>query len=425
MPLLESVKGVVRRSLIARAGGIDLTKLDKVPDRLAWPLDRTGVDPVPGVAAMRAKDPVSKLVTFMGMDIWLVTGDAEARGVLGDLTSYSTDIRPYYGKSGAADGDIGGLGFTDPPEHSRLRKLLTPEFTMRRLARLKPVIAEIVERQLDETEQVARASADGVVDLAQTFAFPVPFLVICELLGLRHEDRETFRKLGSARFDVTRGGSAVMGAVGESREFLLAETRRQRTDPGPGLIGQIIREHGEEINDFDLGGLADGAFTGGLETSASMLALGTISLLERPELYAGLLSDPASVAPVVEELLRHLSVVQVAFPRFAREDVVVSGHRIRKGSCVLAHLPAASRDPRTHAAGESLDPGRATGSHLAFGYGFHRCIGAELARMELRTAYPALARRFPDLAIAVPRDELGFHARSIVFGVGSLPVRLG
>ena len=225
------------------------------------------------------------------MDIWLVTGADEAREVLGDLSSYSTDIRPYYGKSGAADGNIGGLGFTDPPEHTRLRKLLTPEFTMRRLARLKPAIDRIIEQQLDETEAAAAAN-DGVADLVQTFAFPIPFLVICELLGLRQEARETFRKLGSARFDVTHGGQAVMGAVGESREFLFAECARQRTDPGPGLIGQIIREHGDEISDFDLGGLADGAFTGGLETSASMLALGTVVLLGRPELYAGLVTDP-------------------------------------------------------------------------------------------------------------------------------------
>ena len=185
----------------------------------------------------------------------------------------------------ARSGDIGGLGFTDPPEHTRLRKLLTPEFTMRRLARLKPAIDAIIERQLDETERVA-AENDGVVDLVKTFAFPIPFLVICELLGLRDEDREIFRQLGSARFDVTIGGGAIMGAVGASREFLFAECGRQRTEPGPGLIGQIIREHGDEINDFDLGGLADGAFTGGLETSASMLALGTVVLLGRPDLYA-------------------------------------------------------------------------------------------------------------------------------------------
>jgi len=206
---MEAVKGAVRRRLVARAGGIDLTQMHRVPDRLSWPLDRHLADPVARIGELRAQDPVSKLVTFMGMDIWLVTGDAEAREVLGDLTSYSTDVRPYYGKSGADNGDIGGLGFTDPPEHTRLRKLLTPEFTMRRLARLKPAIDRIIEHQLDETEQVA-AENDGVVDLAKTFAFPIPFSVICELLGLRDEDRETFRALGSARFDVTIGRAAIM-----------------------------------------------------------------------------------------------------------------------------------------------------------------------------------------------------------------------
>ena len=423
VPLLEAVKTAVRRRLVARAGGIDLTQVHRVPDRLSWPLDRTMTDPHPRVGAMRQKDPVSKLITFLGMDVWLVTGDAEAREVLGDLTSYSTDVRPYYGKSGAAGGDIGGLGFTDPPEHTRLRKLLTPEFTMRRLARLKPEIDRIIDQQLDETEQVAAAN-DGIADLAQTFAFPIPFLVICELLGLRPEDRETFRGLATARFDVTSGGGAIMGAVSASREFLFAECGRQRTDPGPGLIGQIIREHGDEITDFDLGGLADGAFTGGLETSASMLALGTVVLLGRPELYAEMASDPGTVTPTVEELLRHLSVVQVAFPRFAKADVEVGGHRIRKGSCVMVHLPAADRDTRAYPAGDVLDPARATSSHLAFGYGFHRCVGAELARMELRAAYPALARRFPDLALAVPAEDLAYHAKSIVYGVESVPVRL-
>jgi cytochrome P450 len=421
--MLEAIKGVVRRSLLSRAGGIDLTQLDKVPDRLTWPLDRVVADPVVRVGEMREKDPVAKLITFLGMDIWLVTGDAEARTVLGDLTSYSTDIRPYYGKSGAAGGDIGGLGFTDPPEHTRLRKLLTPEFTMRRLARLKPEIERIIEQQLDETEHAAAAN-DGVADLAQTFAFPVPFLVICELLGLRPEDREIFRGQATARFDVTTGGGAIMGAVGASREFLFAECARQRSEPGPGLIGQIIREHGDEVDDFELGGLADGAFTGGLETSASMLALGTVVLLNNPELYAGLVSDPVSVTPVVEDLLRYLSVVQVAFPRFAKTDVTVAGHRIKKGSCVLVHIPATDRDRRTYPAGDALDPSRATASHLAFGYGFHRCVGAELARMELKAAYPALARRFPDLSLAVPADELPYHAKSIVYGVESVPVRL-
>ena len=351
----------------------------------------------------------------------MVTGDAEAREMLADQTSYSTDIRPYMGKAGSAGGDIGGLGFTDPPDHTRLRRLLTPEFTMRRLARLKPEIERIIEQQLDETERLGAQGAQ--VDLAQTFAFPVPFLVICELLGLPVEEREKYRSMASARFDVNGGGVGTVGAVAGSRQFLFDETARQRLDPGPGLIGQIIREHGDEITDFDLAGLADGAFTGGLETSASMLALGTAVLLERPELWEMLIAGDESVGPIVDELLRYLAVVQISFPRFAKADVVLGGQRIKKGAVVLAHLPAANRDSRSYHTG-GFDHTQATPSHLAFGHGFHRCVGAELARMELRAAYPALARRFPELRLAVEPGDLVFHDRSLVYGVESLPVYL-
>ncbi|MGZ4494531.1 MAG: cytochrome P450 [Nocardioides sp.] len=415
------LKTHVRRAVLARAGagnGIDLSKLDKVPDALAWPLHRSGVDPIERLGDVRGREPVHRLTSFLGMNVWLVTGEAEAREVLADTTSYSNDIRPFVGRKGSTtDGDIGGLGFTDPPEHTKLRKLLTPEFTMRRLERLRPRIAEIVERQLDEVERLGPE-----VDLVPTFAFPVPFLVICELLGLPDEDRDTFRQLGSARFDVSYGGQGSFGAVSDSRKFLMEATRKQRADPGEGLIGQIIREHGNEISDFDLGGLADGVFTGGLETSASMLALGTAVLLDHPEDYQRIAHDPASVDRTVEELLRYLTVVQVAFPRFPKQDVVLAGRRIAKGDVVICHLAGANRDARAGDGLEGFDPSRSTSSHLAFGHGFHRCVGAELARMELRTAYPALARRFPGLRIA--GDDLGYRQLSIVYGLDTLPVRL-
>ena len=422
MGVLAAVRSAATKLVVARTGGIDLTKLDRVPDRLVWPLLRDGVDPTARLTQARTRDPVQRLTSFMGLDLWLVTGYDEGREVLGDV-HHSTDIRPYMGTSGDVEnGDIGGLGFTDPPEHTRQRKLLTPEFTMRRLARLGPAIDDIVQDQLDETDKAA-IEGNGVVDLVQTFAFPVPFRVICDLLGLPAEQRETFRKLGAARFDVSGGGAAAMGAVSGSREFLLAETARQRHDPGPGLIGQIIRDNGDAINDFDLGGLADGAFNGGMETSASMLALGTVVLLQNRELWTRLAEDPGAVDDIVEELLRHLSVVQVAFPRIAKRDVVVGGRRIKKGSVMLVHLPTASRDPRA-TNGEGLCPSPSSTQHLAFGHGLHRCVGAELARMELRAAFPALARRFPDLHLAVDPGELQLHAKSIVFGLESLPVRL-
>ena len=423
------LKSQVRRLVLARVGGgggIDLSQIDKVPAKLSWPLQRNGVDPIERLGELRSREPVAKLTSFLGMTVWVVTGEQEARAVLADTSSYSNDIRPFMGQRGSTtDGDIGGLGFTDPPDHTRLRRLLTPEFTMRRLERLRPRIAAIVEAQLDEVERLAAESPDGVVDLVPSFAFPVPFLVICELLGLPDEDRDTFRQLGSARFDVSYGGQGSFGAVSDSRRFLMEATRKQRSDPGEGLIGQIIREHGDEINDFDLGGLADGVFTGGLETSASMLALGTAVLLDHPEDYHRIAHDPASVDRAVEELLRYLTVVQVAFPRFPKHEVELGGQRIAKGDVVIAHLAGANRDGRVGEGMDAFDATRPAMSHLAFGHGFHRCVGAELARMELRIAYPALARRFPDLRLAAEGPEaLGYRQLSIVYGLDTLPVRL-
>jgi cytochrome P450 len=423
MSFVTSVKKAVRDRLIARSGGIDFSRLDKVPESLSWPLQRDGVAPSARLSATREADPVQRLASLLGMDVWMVTGDAEARQVLADTTSYSTDIRPYMGKRGSVtDGDFGGLGFTDPPDHTKLRRLLMPEFTMRRLERIRPGIVSIVDKQIAEIE--AAGAGGGTVDLVPTYAFPIPFLVICDLLGLPDEKRETFSKLATARFDISRGAQSSMDAVGGSREFLLAEAARQRTNPGPGLIGQIIREHGDEISDFDLGGLADGVFTGGLETSASMLALGTAVLLENRELWGRLVAEPDSVGPIVDELLRVLSVVQVSFPRFVKQDVVIGGKPISEGSVIVCSLPAANRDPRA-TPGDDIDLDRASTSHLAFGYGFHRCVGAELARMELRTAFPALARQFPDMRLAVPSEDLDYRALSIVYGVESVPVRLG
>jgi cytochrome P450 len=360
---------------------VDLTKLPFVPDSIVMPLQRDGVDPVAGMAEIRAEAPMTRLAHLFGMNIWVVTGHDATRELLANSSDFSNDIRPLMGASQeSTDRYIGGLGFTDPPDHTRLRKILTPEFTMRRLERLKPRIAEIVEGQLDELD------ANGpVVDLVQHFAAPIPFLVICELLGLPDEDRAAFQQSSTARFDVSQGGIGTMGAVSESREFLLEAVRRQRLDPGDGLIGKIIADHGDEIDDIDLGGLADGVFVGGFETSASMLALGSLVLLQHPEHLETLRHDDSVIDPTVEELLRYLSVVQISFPRFARDDLELFGEQVKAGDVIVAALPAANRDVETrhHTAGtdsslEIFDPRRPTGPHYAFGHGFHRCIGADL-----------------------------------------------
>ena len=406
-----------------RRKGIDLSRVAFLPEPTKVPLLRIGTDPISRIAELRRSGPLYRLpVPFVDFRVWLVTGHEESRAVLTARGSYSTDIRHLFDGDGpATSDDIGGLGFTDPPLHTQLRKIVTPEFTMRRLSRLEPIIEDIVDSQLDDMEALG-----APVDLAKHLAFPVPFQTICALLGLDYEDRDAFAKLGSARFDAALGGAAAFGAVSEQREFLFDAVARQRLAPGPGLLGQIIREQGDAISDVDLAGLADGVFTGGFETTAGMIALGTIVLLRDPE-HAALVRDgsPDEVGRVVDELLRYLSVVQLAFPRFAKQDMELFGQHIHKGDVLLVSLSGANRDPA--AAGvdpDGFDPFRVpTSAHLAFGHGIHRCIGAELAKTELRIVLPRLLRRFPDLSLAKPEEELSFRRLSFVYGVDDLPVR--
>lgn len=409
---------VAQRLLSTAAAGRSsgLAGLKVLPKKLTMPLRRNGIDPLPELGRLRDQDPVHKMRRVFGINVWLVSGYHEAKAVLADTKSYSTDIRPMLGMD--SDVTIGGLGFTDPPEHSRLRKILTPEFTIRRLARLQPVIDRIVAERLDAME-----AAGPVVDLVEEFAFPIPFLIICELLGLPVEDREHFRKLGHARFDITEGGVGVFGAMSESRAFLQEAVSRQRINPGDGLIGQIIRELGDDVSDEDLGGLADGVFTGGYETSASMLSLGTLALLRDPKSYARA-GQREHVDAVVAELVRYLSVVQITFPRFVKHDMELYGKQIKKGDVLVVSLSGANRDKAFGDEPETVDSHADRPSHLGFGHGFHRCVGAELARMELRSAFLGLVERFPHLELAIPPEQLTFRDLSIVYGVDSLPVRL-
>ncbi len=385
------------------------------------PLRRDGLDPVAELGELRRQAPVTRLTRVLGTNVWLVAGYQEARGVLADHVAFSNDIRPLVGRTNATGSEaIGGLGSTDAPDHTRLRKLLTPEFTMRRLRELEPRITQIVEEQLD----IVEAGGSGV-DLVQTFAFPVPFRVICELLGLPEGDRERFREIGHARFDASAGVGGLFGAMSDSREFLIDAVARQRLEPGDGLIGSLIRQHGDELTDVELGGLADGVFTGGFETSASMLALGAVTLLQHPQHYARLIAADESIDPIIDELLRYLTVVQVAFPRIARHDMTLHGAAVSKGDVVLCSLSGANRDPEFGDDADAFNPDRDRHSHLAFGHGLHRCVGSELGRMELRIALRALFRRFPDLALAADTSDLAFHDLSIVHGIGSLPVTVG
>lgn len=402
-----------------QAPGLDLSTISLLPDHALMPLKRTGLDPVGELGHLREQTPISRLTLPLGARVWLVTGYDEAKALLGKVDGFSNDFTNLMGQAGAvAEQNPGGLGFADPPVHTRLRRMLTPEFTMRRLSRLGPRIDAIVAEQLDAMEK-----SDQPVDLWQAFALPIPSLTICELLGVAYEDRADFQRLSTARFDLFGGANASLGAISESLSYLLGVVRKQRESPGDGLLGMLIKEYGHEIDDQELAGLADGLLTGGLETTASMLALGALVLLQNPA-RAELLSTDDAVNRFVEELLRYLTVVQVAFPRFATRDLEIAGLKIASGDIVVCSLSGANRDRVLGADMESFDPARRPTSHLAFGHGIHRCIGAELARMELRRAYPALLRRFPNLRLAIAPEDLAFRQASIVYGVDSLPVIL-
>ncbi|HYN73112.1 MAG TPA: cytochrome P450 [Nakamurella sp.] len=389
-------------------------------DALYMPLlfTRDVLDPIPELTARRENEPVSILELPFGIKAYLVTGYDAAKDVLGDATTFSN----AFGNFGESDEqDPGGLGMTDPPYHTKLRRLLTPEFTMRRLQRLQPRIGAIIAEQLDAIE-----AAGAPADLVHLFALPIPSLVICELLGVPYSDRDDFQALSTARFDLGSDASPL-DTIGTSLDYLQTLVLRERADPGEGLLGMLIREHGDELTDRELAGIADGILTGGHETTASSLSLGVLALLQSPQYFAQLGSaDDDAVHRAVEELLRYLTVVQVAFPRFARTEIQIGGVTVPAGQMVLVSLSAADRDAILAAEGapsmDAFDPTRPASSHLAFGYGIHRCVGAELARMELRAAFPALARRFPTLRLAVPTADLAFRNSSIVYSVQTLPV---
>ena len=293
--------------------------------------------------------------------------------MLADHAAFSNDIRPLVGKSQATGADaIGGLGSTDAPDHTKLRKILTPEFTMRRLRELEPRISQIVEEQLDVVE------LDGPgADLVESFAFPVPFRVICELLGLPQGDRERFRAIGHARFDATAGVGGLFGAMSESREFLIDAVARQRHDPGDGLIGSILERHGDDLTDVELGGLADGVFTGGFETSASMLALGAVTLLQHPERMRG-------SATTASRSTRHRRAAEISHRRPGR----LPAHRTTRhdparcrglgatSCCAPSAAPTVTRSSGTT---PTRSIRRGNGTHLAFGHGLHRCVGPSSA----------------------------------------------
>jgi cytochrome P450 len=386
---------------------------------------RDAFNPTPELREIRETTGVRTVVNAFGMTVYLVTRHDDIKEVLSDHDRFSNARPPGFVVPGAptvsdeelAGARAGNLLGLDPPEHQRLRRMLTPEFTIRRMKRLEPRIVEIVDQQLDAME-----TAGPPADLVGSFALTVPSLVICELLGVPYDDRGDFQRRSARQLDLSIPIPERLDLQRQGRAYMQSLVGRSRQHPGDDILGMLVREHGAELTDDELIGVASLLLLAGHETTSNMLGLGTLALLRHPDQLAAVRDDPDAVGPAVEELLRWLSIVHSAIPRITTTDVEIAGVPITAGELVFVSLPSGNRDPGFTDSPEMLDISRGAPGHLAFGHGVHHCLGAPLARMEMRVAFPALLQRFPRLALAEDFDDVQFRSFHFIYGLKSLEV---
>ncbi|WP_433293984.1 cytochrome P450 [Pseudonocardia sp. CA-142604] len=385
---------------------------------------RDAFDPAPELAELRDGPGIGRIRTPFGLEGWMVTRFADVREVLSDSERFSnfrvSELRRPPGFEDVSEEELarmraGNLLVFDPPDHTRLRRLLTPEFTVRRMRRLEPRIREIVEEHLDAMER-----SGPPADLVSDFALPVPSLVICELLGVPYADRSEFQERSSRLLDLSVPAEERIRVGRESRDYMAELVKGAQADPGEDMLGMLVREHGDELSFDELCGIASLLLIAGHETTANMLGLGTLALLRHPDQLALLRDEPERVDAAVEELLRWLSIVHSGTGKITTTDVEIAGQKIAAGEFVMCALPAANRDPELLSDPDKLDITRGAMGHLAFGHGIHHCLGAPLARMEMRLAFPALLQRFPGLRTT--DAEPGFRSFNVIYGLTSLPI---
>jgi cytochrome P450 len=399
--------------------------MTQAPELPPLHMRRDAFNPTPELRKIRETDGVRTVTNAFGMTVFLVTRHEDIKDVLSDHQRFSNTRPPGFVLPGApsvpeeeqTSARAGNLLGLDPPEHQRLRRMLTAEFTIRRMKRLEPRIVEIVEAQLDAMEK-----AGPPADLVASFALPIPSLVICELLGVPYDDRDDFQRRSARQLDLSIPMAERLKLVRRGREYMSTLVERARQQPGEDILGMLVREHGTELTDDELIGVAGLLLLAGHETTSNMLGLGTLALLRHPDQLAAVRDDPGAIGPAVEEMLRWLSIVHSAIPRITTTDVEVAGVPIPAGQLVFVSLPSGNRDPDFIDSPEVLDIRRGAPGHLAFGHGVHHCLGAPLARMEMRIAFPALLRRFPTLELAEDFEDVAFRSFHFIYGLRSLEV---
>ncbi|GAB3464644.1 cytochrome P450 [Streptomonospora sediminis] len=374
-------------------------------------------DPPERFAALRDEAPLRRMTYPDGHEGWLATGHAAVRAILSDQRFSSRYELKHYPFPELASVEIppappAELTGIDPPEHTRFRKMLAGKFTVRRMRQLADRVEEIAAEHLD-----AMARQGPPTDLVTAYARPIPAVMMCELLGVPYSERELFQR----NAEIITGdapGEHTVDAWNALHEYLGGLVRAKRAEPTDDLLADLAGSDLAEEELINLGVVLLGA---GLDTTANMIGLGTFALLQHPDQLAALRDDPGLIDQAVEELLRYLSIVP-SDVRAALEDVEIGGHLIRAGKSVTFSVQAANRDPKKFPGPDSLDLHRSATGHLAFGHGIHQCLGQQLARVEMRVAYPALLKRFPALRLAVEPGEVPLRTGASIHGVLELPV---
>ncbi|MGV9776639.1 cytochrome P450 [Streptosporangium sp. NPDC003464] len=389
--------------------------------------------PPPEYEGLREEAPLVR-ADLPGGRVWLVTRHAEAQQVLSDpriSTDPATPGHPMAALSPASVSEEerrararfqqGQFIDMDPPLHGVYRRMLIPEFSVRRIREMRPVIQEIVDRLLDDMLKQGTSA-----DLVEAFGLAVPSMVICRLLGVPYADRDFFqsrtRRMVGAAPEAPQDSMDAAMEIWDYLDGLIAAAERE---PGDNLVGRLVtarRESGELSHDA-LVGMTFLLLVAGHETTANMIPLGVLSLLRHPGQLAGLRADPGGWPLAVEELLRFHSIVDwIAFDRVATEDLEIGGQAVRAGEGIFVLGASANRDPRAFERPDELDLRRGARNHVAFGYGVHQCLGQNLARAELEIACRTLFERIPGLRVVGDVEELPFKYGGPIFGLHALPV---
>ena len=383
------------------------------------PPQRLVLDPM--YAELRANEPVARVQMPFGEPAWLVTRHADVRTVMSD---------PRFSRSPAVTRDAprvaqqftdGGILAMDPPDHTRLRRLVAKAFTMRRVEALRPGAERIAADLADRME-----ADGGPVDLVESFALPLPVTVICELLGVPYADRDRFRAWSDAILSTSSlTPDEVRASSGQFMQYMMGLIAQRRAAPTDDLLGGLVLayDEGDRLNDQELISLAISLLVAGHETTASQIPNFLYVLMSHPDEMRLLHDKPELIPAAVEELMRWVPLFATAvFPRYANEDVELSGVVIPAGDPVLPSIASANRDERVFADPDRIDFTRQPAPQVGFGHGMHHCLGAPLARMELQIALATLLARFPDLRIAVPEEEIPWKAGTLIRGPRRLPV---